>query len=191
MATHRLDFDATKPWDEKLPADVLRQVPGVPGDVVERVVTMETEVVHETGMRHRATADRFVFHADEPAAIGGDELDPYPLDYMVASVAFCVVTQVVRCARVLKIDVDDVRCRVRMHWSQGGSVKAGTNAVACHAMETTIEIDSPAPRGAVENLLRRAEANCFARAAVEQPVVVTTTATHNGATVELSPARTP
>lgn len=190
MATHRISLDVTKPWNERLPAAALAEVPGVPPGAAERVVTLEAQVEHEAGLRHRATADRFVFHADEPREIGGEEADPYPLDYLVASVGFCLVTQVVRCARVLKVELTDVRCRVRMHWSQGGSVKAGTNAVVCHALETDIDIDSPAPRSVIENLVRRADANCFARAAIEQPVVVTTVATHNGSPLQLEPATT-
>ena len=59
---------------------------GLDPDVLRRVVTVEAETVHIERMRHEARVHGFTFQSDEPEDLGGDDADPYPLDYLTAAV---------------------------------------------------------------------------------------------------------
>lgn len=59
---------------------------GLDPDILHRVVTVEAETRHVAGMRHEATVHDFTFVSDEPASMGGENLAPYPLDYLTAAI---------------------------------------------------------------------------------------------------------
>ena len=70
---------------------------------------------------------------------------------------------------------------------------AGTIQARCHGMQTDLEVESDAEDHLVAAVLRNAEQGCFARAAIEQPVAVTSSAKVNGRTVDFEsyPRRVP
>lgn len=61
-------------------------LPGLDPDVLKRVVTIEAETDHLHGMTHEARVHGFTFHSDEPPELAGDDLHPYPLDYLTAAI---------------------------------------------------------------------------------------------------------
>lgn len=65
--------------DERVP-------PGLDPDVLQRVVTVEVETEHLSGMRHEARVRQFSFVSDEPPAMSGTDEDPAPLDYFAGAV---------------------------------------------------------------------------------------------------------
>ena len=61
-------------------------LPGLDPDVLRRVVTVEATTEHIEKMKHRADVRQFTFYSDEPPSLGGDELQPFPLDYFTAAI---------------------------------------------------------------------------------------------------------
>ncbi len=73
-----------------------QQLPrGLDPDILERVVTVEVDSENIEKMLHRAVVHgqrdgqarrSFSFFSDEPAELAGDDLHPYPLDYLTAAI---------------------------------------------------------------------------------------------------------
>lgn len=59
---------------------------GLDPDILHRVVTVTAETENLHGMTHEARVHGFTFRSDEPAPMAGDDLHPYPLDYLTAAV---------------------------------------------------------------------------------------------------------
>ena len=66
--------------------DESKILPGLDPDVLKRVVTIEAETTHIERMTHEARVHGFTFRSDEPPPLGGDDEDPYPLDYLTAAI---------------------------------------------------------------------------------------------------------
>lgn len=60
--------------------------PGLDPDILHRVVTIEVETEHLSGMRHEARVRQFEFVSDEPAEMAGTDEDPAPLDYFAGAI---------------------------------------------------------------------------------------------------------
>lgn len=166
---------------------------GLSPDVRKRVIRIEAETENVDNMMHEARVGKFTFLSDEPPELSGYDSQPYPLDYMTASLGMCLLTQVVRYSRMLKVDIKKARVQVTADWTVTGSVFAGTIQARCHGMQTDLEVESDAEDHLVAAVLRNAEQGCFARAAIEQPVAVTSSAKVNGRTVDFEsyPRRVP
>jgi organic hydroperoxide reductase OsmC/OhrA len=91
-----------------------------------------------------------------------------------------MLTQIVRYGRMLKVSFSKATCRVSAHWTSEGSVFAGTISSTCHAVETEIAIESDDDPARIAALVRNAEGGCYAQAALQQPVPVTSTVLVNG-----------
>lgn len=150
-------------------------------DLPERgVLTIDVGTEHVDAMLHRASVDGFEFTSDEPEWMRGTDEHPYPLHYFVAGIGMCTVTQVVWFGRRLDVHVGDVTCRVKVHWSRSGSAKRGDLQTHCHGVETELDVVSDDPPERVAELVRVAEAACYARTAVREPVPFADTVTLNG-----------
>lgn len=91
-----------------------------------------------------------------------------------------MLTQLVRYGRMLKVNLQSAKCRVRAHWTSEGSVFRGTIESTCHAVETLVEIESDDDPARVAALVRNAEGGCYAQSAIQRPVPVTGSVTLNG-----------
>jgi hypothetical protein len=91
-----------------------------------------------------------------------------------------MLTQLVRYGHMLKVNLKSARCKVKAHWTSEGSVFAGTISSKCHGVETFLEVESDDEPARIAALLRNAEGGCYAQSAIQEPVMVTGTATVNG-----------
>ena len=112
--------------------------------------------------------------------MGGDDAYPAPLEYFAAGVGTRLMTQVARFGRMLKVEIRDVRVRVRIGWEQSGSVFAGTVAARCTGVQTDLDVDADASDEMLAALIHSAKASCFAEAALVQAVPLHSTVTRNG-----------
>jgi uncharacterized OsmC-like protein len=115
---------------------------GLDPRVRHREVFVEADALHLEKMRHLAQIREFTIVSAEPESLGGENQYPYPLDYLAAGVATCVITQMVRYGHMLKASLDKVRVRVRIDWYSEGSVLAGTIAARCTGMTTHVAGDT-------------------------------------------------
>lgn len=60
---------------------------GLDPRVTRREVAIEAEAVHVEKMLHRVSVGGFTIESDEPAALGGDDDHPHPLDYFAVAAA--------------------------------------------------------------------------------------------------------
>jgi uncharacterized OsmC-like protein len=166
---------------------------GLDPRVRHRDVFVEADAVHLQKMRHQVQIREFTIVSDEPESLGGENQSPYPLDYLAAGVATCVITQMVRYGHMLKARLDKVGVRVRIDWYSEGSVMAGTIAARCTGMTTHVEVESDDEPALIAALIHNARAGCYAEAAMAEPVEITASAELNGVTLDLQrhPKRPP
>ncbi len=107
-------------------------------------VMFETEAWILEGMRKVAItrirrptgpAEAYTLVSDEGAHLGGEGSAPTPLTYFVAGVAFCVLTQLSRCARDLKVPIEQAQAKVTARFRRTGSVLQGTARGECTGFE--------------------------------------------------------
>lgn len=153
---------------------------GLSPDISRRVIRIEAVTENVGNMVHEARVGKFTFLSDEPPELAGSDSHPYPLDYMTASLGMCLLTQVVRYSRMLKIEIKNARVNVSADWTVTGSVFEGTIKAECHGMQTDLEVESDADKAIIAAVLRNAEQGCFARATVETAVPLSSSAKVNG-----------
>lgn len=143
-------------------------------------ITMGIDAVALDGQKKSASTDRFQFFCDEPAHLGGKDEHPQPLTYVAAGVGFCLLTQLKRYAEVMRIDIDDARCRVEFDWYSTGSVRAGTIQSGATACRAHITVRAREPQADVARLVELAERGCFASQMVQSavPMSITTDLQH-------------
>lgn len=172
------------------------------------MVFLDVEVEHDRGMRHVASirnndfwewlaargsggpvskqvvdklrTREFTVVSDEPEPLGGDDEYPSPLEFFLAGAGFCLVTQVTRLAKRLKIDVSAVKVGISASWGQRGGLWSGNIEGAVTDFVTRLEIESDAPPEQVAALVHNARASCFAETALRQAVDIRAAVMLNG-----------
>ena len=71
-----------------MPSDIPQSVLGKEFLSPCREITVAVDCVHRGKMLHEGRRGKFVFHSDEPPAMGGDDNHPAPLTYIAAGVGF-------------------------------------------------------------------------------------------------------
>jgi hypothetical protein len=94
---------------------------------------------------------------------------------------------------MLKVQLKNVRIRLRIGWYSQGSVLAGTISSGCTGVETEVEVQSDDNPALIAALIQNARGGCYAEAALTQALVVKATATLNGADFDFGkyPSRPP
>jgi OsmC-like protein len=90
------------------------------------------------------------------------------------------MTQVSRYGHMLKLTVTNLRMRVTARYRVDGSVLNDTVQARMLGADTMLEIESPDPPDLVARVVRNAERGCFVLQALQHPVPITPTTTHNG-----------
>lgn len=186
----------------------MSQDPAPGSAAIKPMVFLEVAVEHDDRMRHvaiignngfwewlagqgagaqpsgevldRLRSRTFTVFCDEPQPLGGDDEHPSPLEFFLAGAGFCLVTQVTRLAKRMKVDVTGVKVAISASWGQRGGLWAGTIEGAVTDFVTRLEIRSDAPPEQVAALVHNARASCFAETALRQAVDVKAQVTLNG-----------
>lgn len=160
----------------------------VPAELLGRIVTIpvDAEIIDLDGQKKVARYRGFEFHSDEPHYLGGTDEYPQPLTYLVAGIAFCLLTQVQRTARQLKKQISGGRCRVEFDTRADGSILRGTLASFADGVRIHLDLESPEPPEVVAHVIRLAHRSCFAEALVRTPIQIAHTHTVNGHPFDLA-----
>ena len=104
--------------------------------------------------------ERFELATDEGPFHGGDGTAPPPLALFTAALTGCLMTQLRAFSRRMKIPLDGVEVRARLHWEgeQEGNEPYVTGAVA---FDLDVEMDSSADPAELFRLLEAAKKGCF------------------------------
>lgn len=89
---------------------------------------------------------------------------------------------------MMKMTVQNVRIKVTAQYRRGGSILAGTAKAGCDWVRTELQLEADEPEERVAQLIRMAEASCFAMGAVRDPTPCELVATMNGKRLELPAA---
>ena len=127
----------------------------------------------------------FSITCDEGPALGGDDTAPAPLAYFCASIAFCMLTQVARYAKMTKLKVASMRLEQSMRFSMSGSMVAGTMQCGVVGLSQRLIIESDEPEDQVRKMVRMGKQTCYIHSALANPIPTTTEVELNGSALDI------
>lgn len=127
----------------------------------------------------------FSIVCDEGPALGGDDTAPAPLAYFCASIAFCMLTQVARYAKMTKLKISSMRLEQSMRFSMSGSMLAGTMQCSVVGLSQRLIIESDEPEDQVRKMVRMGKQTCYIHSALANPIPTTTNVELNGSALDI------
>jgi len=127
----------------------------------------------------------FSITCDEGPALGGDDTAPAPLAYFCASIAFCMLTQVARYAKMTKLKVASMHLEQSMRFSMSGSMVAGTMQCGVVGLSQRLIIESDEPEDQVRKMVRMGKQTCYIHSALANPIPTTTEVELNGSALDI------
>jgi uncharacterized OsmC-like protein len=143
----------------------------------------EADIYAIEGQVKLGTVNGFNVRCDERPDSGsglGTGSAPTPLAYFTLGVGFCLATHVIEVARAMKIEASNVRVRVTSDFSTEGSTLRGDRKAFVNGFAMEVSMDTDAAPELVSELVRRAEDECYASAALRTPIDVEITTRVNG-----------
>jgi uncharacterized OsmC-like protein len=107
----------------------------------------------------RPFKESFVLATDEGAFHGGDATAPPPLALFIGGLTGCIMTQIRAFAKRLEVPLNDLSVDARIEWDW--EAKGRVYETAPKSFELDIDIDSPASRERVIELIETAKKGCF------------------------------
>ena len=132
----------------------------------ELVITLEANSLER--MRKQATVtieqpkgSTFSIICDEGPYLDGDDSAPAPLAYYSAGIAFCLLTQLSRYAKIMKLGVEEMTLRQETRFAMEGSALQGTLTGRGLIVETTVDITSDEPKEKIIQMVRVGKQSCL------------------------------
>jgi uncharacterized OsmC-like protein len=161
---------------EKVKAALLQTIGGIQNDPKNAHATFSVKTAWVNGVLTKARARQFNFTIDEPENLGGTDLAPNPVEYLLASLGACQEILYAAFAAVQGIPLTAVKVDVKgpldLHGMFGlkEGVPAGFREIEYHTV-----IESPAPKAVIEALIATVESHCPVLDTLVNPVKVTGT----------------
>lgn len=70
---------------------------------------------------------------------------------------------------MMKLPIQNVRVKVTAQYHRAGSILAGTATAGCQRVDTELQLDCDEPADRIAQLVRMAEASCYAMGAIRYP----------------------
>ena len=151
------------------------------GKTTIRAVAKLLEDMHIEGR-----VGKFHLESDEPAARGGTELGPTPLQYFVAGAAFCLITQMARFAPLYDVPLEEIQADVQAEFDIADKFGMEGPSGAFEQVTYAITVSSSAPPEQVRLLVEHAERACHTAQSLRQPVPVSIEVHLNGQLLSLT-----
>jgi len=151
------------------------------GKTTIRAVAKLLEDMHIEGR-----VGKFHLESDEPAARGGTDLGPTPLQYFVAGAAFCLITQMARFAPLYDVPLEEVQADVHAEFDIADKFGMEGPSGAFEQVTYAITVSSSAPPEQVRLLVEHAERACHTAQSLRQPVPVSIEVHLNGQLLSLT-----
>jgi putative redox protein len=125
------------------------------------LATFRVDSRQEAGLRSLVRTRTFEFGVDEPAALGGADTAPNPVEYALAALAACQEITYRLHADALGIPLDGVSVTIegdldlRGFFGVDRDVRPGFTTI-----RGTVELDSPAPPEELQRLKAHVDAHC-------------------------------
>lgn len=159
----------------------IREQTRAAGDAARATFVAETRLVE--GFRTEAHVRQFTFGIDEPAALGGTDTAPNPVEMVLAALGTCQEIVYATHARILGIPLDSVSVRVSGELDPRGFLGVADVPAGFRSVQFDVEISSAAPADDVARLVREVNARCPVLDILERPLPVTGRYALNGAEV--------
>lgn len=127
----------------------------------------------------------FSIVCDEGPALGGDDTAPAPLAYFCASIAFCLLTQVSRYAKMTKLKIAAMRLEQSMRFSMNGSMMAGTMQCNVVGLTQKLIVESDEPADKIRKMVQMGKQTCYIHNALAKPVPAKTLVELNGTALDI------
>lgn len=139
--------------------------------IFEGTGTATGKMRNDISVEWPAMKERFELPTDEGGFHGGDGTAPPPLAYFTAALTGCLMTQIRAFAKRLKIQIDGLEVKTRLHWTgtQEGNEPYVTAPVS---FDMDVDIQSPASDADLRRLLEAAKKGCFLEQTLMQGLVV-------------------
>lgn len=143
-------------------------------DPTQAAVTFEAQSRQVDGLRSVGQVRQFTIPADEPAALGGTDTAPNPVEYVLAALASCQEITYRIYADGLGIPLDGVSVQVegdvdlRGFFAVDPDVRAGFKEIVA-----TVTLDSDAPAEDLRRLKTVVDAHCPLLDILRNPIPVT------------------
>ncbi len=160
--------------NERLRTDLLRTIGALQYDPARAVVNFHVRTALVQGVLAKAQARQFSFAIDEPESLGGSDIAPNPVEYVLAALGACQEIVYAAYAAVQGLKLDAVRVDVKGPIDLQGlfGLKDGV-APGFREISYTTVIESPEDREDIEALVRTVEARCPVLDTLVNPVKVT------------------
>jgi uncharacterized OsmC-like protein len=116
---------------------------------------------------------------DEASFRTGSRNRPSPLQYFIASIGFCMYSQMARFAARLKVPLGDAQMDLRMTYDLRTKLRLNDFATAAQALTYRFSIESPAPLERVIRLAQLTDKGCHTVNSMRNRVPVTGKWVHN------------
>ena len=124
-------------------------------------VTFAVEGTSESATKLRVSARGFSFVIDEPPSLGGTDEGPNPVEFILAGLAGCINIVVHMVAQERGVEIRGVSVRVEGDLDPARLMAQPTeNRAGFAGIRLVAEVDSPAERAEIEEILRIAETRC-------------------------------
>jgi uncharacterized OsmC-like protein len=152
-------------------------------DANRRIIT-RAKVRTEGNLLKQARVGKFTFQSDEAAFLGGDDTAPNPLAYFVASIGFCLLTQLTRACALEGIPVESIEMDVRASFPLESKYGISDVSAACDQVTYTVYVTGDIDPDTLVKALEWSESVCHVVRSLKEPVPVEMALKLNGAPVE-------
>ena len=152
-------------------------------DANRRIIT-RAKVRTDGNLIKEARVGKFTFQSDEAAMLGGDDTAPNPLAYFVASIGFCLLTQLTRACALEDLAVESIEMDVRASFPLESKYGISDVSAACEQVTYTVDVQGDVDVAAMAKALEWAESVCHVVRSLKEPVPVEMALKLNGEAVE-------
>jgi uncharacterized OsmC-like protein len=135
-----------------------------------------------------ARVGKFTFMCDEAEFLGGDGSAPNPLGYFVASIGFCLLTQLTRACALEGLAIESAEMDVRASFPLESKYGIDDTSAACEQVTYTVDVKGDVDPDRLRRALEWAESVCHVVRSLKEPVPVEMALRLNGSDLEGVPA---
>lgn len=148
-----------------------------------RRIVVRAQVRTLENLVKEARVGRFTFRSDESTDLGGDGGAPNPLAYFVASIGFCLLTQLVRACALEDLPVESVDMDIQASFPLESKYGVSDLSAACESVTYSVDVRGDIEPGRLRAAFDWAESVCHVVRSLVQPVPLDVALRLNGVDV--------
>lgn len=171
-----IDLARIREAHERRGAEIRREDP-------HRRIVVRAQVRTLDNLVKEARVGRYTFRSDEAADLGGDGSAPNPLAFFVASIGFCLLTQLTRACALEHLALESVDMDIRASFPLENKYGVSDLSAAAEKVTYTAEVRGDIDPDRLRAAFDWAESVCHVVRSLKEPVEVATELRLNGVTL--------